>query len=504
MAPGGAERCGPPPACPPAGSPASLCQCWPEGPERGRGADVRPSARAQGRGRPPGRRRRPRAAATPPRGCGGGGAPRRSSGLGDQGGGGGGGEAAAKRKRECASGAGASSIWEAAKSLLRPGGKAPVPALNEGGREAVRSPKRLKTAEASTSGAAALLGEQLECIICREPMVGAHALVPCGHTFCAECAHQWLAQKNSCPTCRKKTTADPVPVLPFDNLISKLIVPGLPPEKRAAHNEKLSRWDARRREMREKAAATRTAPTPPRGPDFMATFVTVGGPPPDGGLASGRRNPFDTPFGQLMRAPVVIHGRIPAPGSGNGGPAGGGQAGDLPPILANILQQFLEAGPTVGEPQGVNGNQARTTTSPRRREPSGAARQAGPEAASRRGLPPGLPGVAPFRLRMLRDIIDRRRAQNERQRAPTARQGAANIRQPPGATTGRSSRRLSGAARDDGQSPFSFDGPRGSGSGAPPAGPGRSVPGGRNMGRSSGVRRHPRAGPRGSGRDRQA
>ena len=368
----------------------------------------------------------------------------------------------------------------------------------------MRSPKRLKTAEASTSGAAALLGEQLECIICREPMVGAHALVPCGHTFCAECAHQWLAQKNSCPTCRKKTTADPVPVLPFDNLISKLIVPGLPPEKRAAHNEKLSRWDARRREMREKAAATRTAPTPPRGPDFMATFVTVGGPPPDGGLASGRRNPFDTPFGQLMRAPVVIHGRIPAPGSGNGGPAGGGQAGDLPPILANILQQFLEAGPTVGEPQGVNGNQARTTTSPRRREPSGAARQAGPEAASRRGLPPGLPGVAPFRLRMLRDIIDRRRAQNERQRAPTARQGAANIRQPPGATTGRSSRRLSGAARDDGQSPFSFDGPRGSGSGAPPAGPGRSVPGGRNMGRSSGVRRHPRAGPRGSGRDRQA
>ena len=121
--------------------------------------------------------------------------------------------------------------------------------------------------------------------------MGAHALVPCGHAFCAECAHQWLAHKNACPTCRKKTTADPVPVLPLDALVKRLVVPGLEPAKQAAFAEREERWQARRAEMREKAAATRTAPPPPRGPDFMATFVTVAPPRTATRAPPARRGP---------------------------------------------------------------------------------------------------------------------------------------------------------------------------------------------------------------------
>lgn len=206
--------------------------------------------------------------------------------------------------------------------------------------------KRARTGGVSSGAAAGVnkvLEEQLECVICREVMVGAHALVPCGHAFCAECAHQWLAHKNACPTCRKKTTADPVPVLPLDALVKRLVVPGLGPAKRAAFAEREERWQARRAEMREKAEATRTAPPPPRGPDFMATFVTVA-PPPDGDGASSPGGRGASLSGRILRTPVVIHGRLP------GGPPGeDGEQPDVPfpfpPAIASVLQALASQAP---------------------------------------------------------------------------------------------------------------------------------------------------------------
>lgn len=57
----------------------------------------------------------------------------------------------------------------------------------------------------SKAGGNALLAAlegQFECTICREFMVAAHSLVPCGHMFCGECVGEWILKKSSCPTCR--------------------------------------------------------------------------------------------------------------------------------------------------------------------------------------------------------------------------------------------------------------------------------------------------------------
>lgn len=46
------------------------------------------------------------------------------------------------------------------------------------------------------------LEEEFECVICREMLVAAHTLVPCGHVFCGECLMGWLEKHINCPNCR--------------------------------------------------------------------------------------------------------------------------------------------------------------------------------------------------------------------------------------------------------------------------------------------------------------
>ena len=296
------------------------------------------------------------------------------------------GDGTSKRKREGGAGAspgkGKKSLWETAKSLSL-FGKAPTAAAPDA--PAVPSAKKRARTGGASAGATEVLVEQLECVICREVMVGAHALVPCGHAFCAECAHQWLAHKNACPTCRKKTTADPVPVLPLDALVKRLVVPGLEPAKQAAFAEREERWQARRAEMREKAAATRTAPPPPRGPDFMATFVTVA-PPPDGD-AGPPGSPGASLTGRILRTPVVIHGRLPVGGAGDGGeqPDAPDMPFPMPPGLASVLQALASAPGAL--PMGREGG-----APPSLRELFRAGR---PRAQARSGPRPGAEGPAP-------------------------------------------------------------------------------------------------------------
>ena len=291
-----------------------------------------------------------------------------------------------KRKREGGAGAspgkGKKSLWETAKSLSL-FGKAPTAAAPDA--PAVPSAKKRARTGGASAGATEVLVEQLECVICREVMVGAHALVPCGHAFCAECAHQWLAHKNACPTCRKKTTADPVPVLPLDALVKRLVVPGLEPAKQAAFAEREERWQARRAEMREKAAATRTAPPPPRGPDFMATFGAVA-PPPDGD-AGPPGSPGASLTGRILRTPVVIHGRLPVGGAGDGGeqPDAPDMPFPMPPGLASVLQALASAPGAL--PMGREGG-----APPSLRELFRAGR---PRAQARSGPRPGAEGPAP-------------------------------------------------------------------------------------------------------------
>ncbi len=46
------------------------------------------------------------------------------------------------------------------------------------------------------------LEDDFECVICRDLLVGAHTLVPCGHVFCGHCLMGWLQKNATCPNCR--------------------------------------------------------------------------------------------------------------------------------------------------------------------------------------------------------------------------------------------------------------------------------------------------------------
>ena len=44
-----------------------------------------------------------------------------------------------------------------------------------------------------------------DCPLCLEPLKAA-TVTRCGHSFCQECLHEWLAQKATCPLCRTAVT----------------------------------------------------------------------------------------------------------------------------------------------------------------------------------------------------------------------------------------------------------------------------------------------------------
>lgn len=46
-----------------------------------------------------------------------------------------------------------------------------------------------------------ILSQHLTCPMCYDWLLASHTL-SCGHMFCGLCLATWLAQKQSCPTCR--------------------------------------------------------------------------------------------------------------------------------------------------------------------------------------------------------------------------------------------------------------------------------------------------------------
>eukprot|EP00854_Cymbomonas_tetramitiformis_P000361 gene361-677_t len=59
----------------------------------------------------------------------------------------------------------------------------------------------------------------MECCICREDMVDAHVLNPCGHSFCGLCAFRWWKRGKRCAKCRSPTKDFPVPNYQLNSLL---------------------------------------------------------------------------------------------------------------------------------------------------------------------------------------------------------------------------------------------------------------------------------------------
>ncbi len=52
-------------------------------------------------------------------------------------------------------------------------------------------------ANAASNKLLSKLESDFECVVCRELLVAAHSVIPCGHTFCGEVSHTLLQQDDS-------------------------------------------------------------------------------------------------------------------------------------------------------------------------------------------------------------------------------------------------------------------------------------------------------------------
>eukprot|EP00966_Prymnesium_polylepis_P061466 1426442-Prymnesium_polylepis.1 len=86
------------------------------------------------------------------------------------------------------------------------------------------STRKRQRSEPQTAAATALtdaVSDVLKCAVCVGPLRQCVALVPCGHLFCKQCIDRWSRARegnNTCPTCRARATADPVPLRAVDEL----------------------------------------------------------------------------------------------------------------------------------------------------------------------------------------------------------------------------------------------------------------------------------------------
>jgi len=157
------------------------------------------------------------------------------------------------------------------------------------------------------------LSEEFCCAICCELIVQAHAL-SCAHTFCRSCLAMWLATPSSagasggksCPTCRARITADPVPVRTLDAAIDLVARTGLSEDEQRERKEKQA--EAAKVQMPKiaaPAAPAAAAAVPAAGaPFFRGGFGGFGGAGAGGG--------FGLPFGYAP-ALAALAGVIPAP-----------------------------------------------------------------------------------------------------------------------------------------------------------------------------------------------
>lgn len=112
-------------------------------------------------------------------------------------------------------------------------------------------------------GTMAALENSLECVVCREWMIGPHSLVPCGHMFCGNCIYEWMEHhphNPSCPSCRAKVSAPPVRCLPVENIISDIVQVSMSPGDRQEHMKRRAKWDKLAKKATESWASQFSGP----------------------------------------------------------------------------------------------------------------------------------------------------------------------------------------------------------------------------------------------------
>ncbi|UJR18325.1 hypothetical protein I4U23_005227 [Adineta vaga] len=68
------------------------------------------------------------------------------------------------------------------------------------------------------------IDSELKCIICQQPFVKPMIGTKCGHTFCQECIQNWYSGNSSCPSCRQKTSFQPLMTRIVLNQLDRLLV----------------------------------------------------------------------------------------------------------------------------------------------------------------------------------------------------------------------------------------------------------------------------------------
>lgn len=112
--------------------------------------------------------------------------------------------------------------------------------------------------------------EELQCSICQDVFVMAHAL-DCGHTFCGDCLFEWLQRKRVCPVCREPVLRPPIHIRSLDSIIHKSIEPKMGNGEKLARQSRKETFESNKSKILDTFAKPIPAPQPSH--NFMATLA---------------------------------------------------------------------------------------------------------------------------------------------------------------------------------------------------------------------------------------
>ncbi|KAL7421201.1 hypothetical protein Q5752_004086 [Cryptotrichosporon argae] len=125
--------------------------------------------------------------------------------------------------------------------------------------------------------------EEMECGICSHILGATQAIVPCGHSFCGPCTHQWISSNKTCPHCRHPVSSETpyVPNFLVDHIIERKVrlirddahKTGLLAELLA----KQETWRALQAPRRPALATAKSAPGPSSPSPSAASSASAGG-----------------------------------------------------------------------------------------------------------------------------------------------------------------------------------------------------------------------------------
>ena len=90
--------------------------------------------------------------------------------------------------------------------------------------------------------------EEFSCVVCQDLVVGAVAVVPCGHIFCGMCLLDWLKDHKKCPTCRATCTAPPIRQHTTDTVVASA-VKDLSEGDKKVYKERMEVWGKKKTEV---------------------------------------------------------------------------------------------------------------------------------------------------------------------------------------------------------------------------------------------------------------